>query len=123
MLKLIFNKYNFLLILYINFLFILHVIAYVNQNEHPNILLFVVDDLRPALGCYSDSYAFTPNIDRIANEGIIFSKAFAQVSFLLRLNLNILIIEQFRMTRSHKSLSKVVSLICVLKPQIISTEQ
>ena len=29
----------------------------------PNILFIAVDDLRPAMGCYGDSYAITPNLD------------------------------------------------------------
>ena len=38
----------------------------------PNILLVVVDDLKPSLGCYGDKKAVTPNIDRLASSGIIF---------------------------------------------------
>lgn len=45
----------------------------------PNFLLIIVDDLRPALGCYSDGASFTPNIDRIAKNGITFRRAYAQV--------------------------------------------
>ena len=33
----------------------------------PNVLLIVVDDLRPALGAYGDTLAITPNIDRLAS--------------------------------------------------------
>ncbi|XP_011502081.1 PREDICTED: iduronate 2-sulfatase isoform X2 [Ceratosolen solmsi marchali] len=43
-----------------------------------NFLLVIVDDLRPALGCYGDRRAHTPNIDRLASEGIRFEKAYAQ---------------------------------------------
>ena len=35
----------------------------------PNILLIMVDDLRPALGCYGDAAAVTPNIDRLGRAG------------------------------------------------------
>ncbi|XP_042230412.1 iduronate 2-sulfatase-like isoform X2 [Homarus americanus] len=45
---------------------------------HPNVLLIVVDDLRPALGCYGDSLALTPNIDSLALHGTILTRAFAQ---------------------------------------------
>ena len=38
----------------------------------PNILLIVVDDLKPSLGCYGDKRALTPNIDRLASSGVIF---------------------------------------------------
>ncbi|VGO18630.1 sulfatase [Pontiella sulfatireligans] len=42
----------------------------------PNILFISVDDLRPELGCYGQDYMITPNIDRLADEGVLFEKAF-----------------------------------------------
>ncbi len=44
----------------------------------PNILFISIDDLRPALGVYEDPLAITPNIDRLASEGITFREAFCQ---------------------------------------------
>lgn len=44
-----------------------------------NVLFIVVDDLRPALGCYGDKRAITPNIDRLASKGVLFKNAYAQV--------------------------------------------
>ncbi|XP_018406143.1 PREDICTED: iduronate 2-sulfatase isoform X1 [Cyphomyrmex costatus] len=44
----------------------------------PNILLIIVDDLRTTLGCYGDVNAYTPNIDSLAEDGIVFTEAFAQ---------------------------------------------
>lgn len=44
-----------------------------------NILFIVVDDLRPALRCYGDEIAVTPNIDTLASNSIIFKNAYAQV--------------------------------------------
>ena len=38
------------------------------KNESPNILMIIVDDLRPQLGCYGATETLSPNIDRIANE-------------------------------------------------------
>jgi len=32
-----------------------------------NVLLLVVDDLRPALGAYGDPLAITPNIDKLSS--------------------------------------------------------
>ncbi|XP_055932553.1 iduronate 2-sulfatase-like [Argiope bruennichi] len=43
-----------------------------------NVLFIVVDDLRPALGCYGDKKAITPNIDQLASKGIVFKNAYAQ---------------------------------------------
>lgn len=43
-----------------------------------NVLFVVVDDLRPTLGCYGDPDARTPNIDRLAEEGLTFTRAYCQ---------------------------------------------
>jgi arylsulfatase A-like enzyme len=47
-------------------------------QEKPNVLFVIVDDLRPLLGCYGDAVAVTPNIDRLAGEGMLFERAYAQ---------------------------------------------
>jgi iduronate 2-sulfatase len=36
--------------------------------ERPNLLLVIVDDLKPALGVYGDVDAFTPNLDHLAEK-------------------------------------------------------
>ncbi len=43
--------------------------------EPYNVLLIVADDLGIELGCYGDSQAVTPNIDRLAKEGVRFEVA------------------------------------------------
>ena len=43
----------------------------------PNILWIVAEDHSPDLGSYGDSYAITPNLDRLATEGTRFTRAFA----------------------------------------------
>lgn len=45
----------------------------------PNFLIFFVDDLRPELGSYGADHIHSPNIDRIAEEGIQFDKAYCNV--------------------------------------------
>lgn len=42
----------------------------------PNVLLICVDDLKPVLGCYGDKIVKSPNIDRLAQRGVLFEKAF-----------------------------------------------
>jgi iduronate 2-sulfatase len=44
--------------------------------ERPNVLLILVDDLKPALGCYGDPTAITPSIDRLAARGMRFELAY-----------------------------------------------
>lgn len=46
-----------------------------NDEKKQNILLIIVDDLRPQLGCYGNTIAKTPNIDRFASEGTLFTRA------------------------------------------------
>lgn len=63
-------------------------------NQKPNILFLIADDLSIRLGCYGDDSALTPNIDRLAKNGITFTHAYSQgsvcipsrTSFMLGLN-------------------------------------
>ena len=43
-----------------------------------NVLFLPVDDLRPYLGCYGSPTAITPNIDRLAARGTVFTRAYCQ---------------------------------------------
>ncbi|ELZ98895.1 putative sulfatase [Haloferax mucosum ATCC BAA-1512] len=46
--------------------------------RHPNVVLLIFDTLRvDALSCYSDDAVETPNIDRVAEEGVRFENAFS----------------------------------------------
>lgn len=65
-----------------NILVILSLI-FVFVNGKPNVLMIIVDDLRPALGCYGDKNAFTPNIDKLAQKSFLFNNAFVQVIIII----------------------------------------
>jgi len=44
----------------------------------PNILFLCMDDLKPELGCYGSSTVKTPNIDRLAQHGVLFEHHYVQ---------------------------------------------
>jgi arylsulfatase A-like enzyme len=43
--------------------------------ERPNILWFIVDDMSANFACYGEKLVPTPNVDRLAREGVRFAKA------------------------------------------------
>jgi len=74
---------------FINFLFVSFLIS-CNQNprktssfedtiQKPNVLFIAVDDLRPELNCYGKNQIHSPNIDKLAESGITFTRAYCNV--------------------------------------------
>jgi iduronate 2-sulfatase len=47
-------------------------------DEHPNVLLLCIDDLRPELGCYGVEYIESPHIDSLAEGGRAFVHHYVQ---------------------------------------------
>jgi arylsulfatase A-like enzyme len=45
--------------------------------DRPNILWITSEDNGPQLGCYGDSFATTPNLDALANRGLIYLHAWS----------------------------------------------
>ncbi len=45
--------------------------------DRPNILWISCEDISPNLGCYGDDYATTPNIDGLADQGVVFQGCFS----------------------------------------------
>jgi arylsulfatase A-like enzyme len=56
----------------------LNSLAQNNKNIRPNFVFFLVDDLGYSdVGCYGSNYYKTPNIDKLAYEGVRFTNAYA----------------------------------------------
>ncbi len=49
------------------------------QTERLNILWLSCEDISPTLSFYGDSTAHTPNLDKLAKESLVFTRAFATV--------------------------------------------
>ncbi len=49
--------------------------------KQPNVLFILCDDIRPAaIGCYGSKHVKTPNMDRLAKEGVLFQNTFCTTS-------------------------------------------
>ncbi|BDD00774.1 sulfatase [Persicobacter psychrovividus] len=46
-------------------------------DQRPNIIWLVAEDLSPRWACYGDSLAYTPNINKLAEEGVVFDNVFS----------------------------------------------
>jgi arylsulfatase A-like enzyme/alpha-L-arabinofuranosidase len=57
-------------------------VSYIVLRSEPryNVLFIAVDDLKPVLNCYGESQIVSPNIDRLANRGMVFTNAYCQWS-------------------------------------------
>lgn len=51
-------------------------VASLFAQQKPNVLLILVDDLKPALGCYGDPVAKTPHLDALVSRGMRFDMAY-----------------------------------------------
>ncbi len=49
-----------------------------SESSKPNVIFICVDDLRPNMGCYGDSRAVTPHLDKLAGRGVTFNNAYCQ---------------------------------------------
>jgi arylsulfatase A-like enzyme len=49
------------------------------SDKQPNVLFICIDDLRPELGCYGNDHIKSPNIDRLAESGAVFTRHYVSV--------------------------------------------
>lgn len=53
--------------------------SHLSDNHRPNIILILPDQQRPdSLGCFGAAAAQTPNIDALANSGVVFDNCYVQ---------------------------------------------
>lgn len=49
-----------------------------NSVDQPNVLFIIADDLADRLSSYNDSVACSPNLDKLAEKGVLFANTFCQ---------------------------------------------
>jgi iduronate 2-sulfatase len=70
------NRFKLMLLI----CFLVNVLSDGRAIGQSNVLIILVDDLKPNLGCYGDPLAKTPNIDRLAASGMRFEMAYCNQS-------------------------------------------
>lgn len=49
------------------------------MKRFKNVLMIIVDDLRPEINCFGKKKLHTPNLDALAREGLLFDHAYCQI--------------------------------------------
>ena len=77
------NSFKFKILLWLCCIMIIYSAKAGSKGEisktSPNVLFIAIDDLRPELGCYGNDYIHSPNIDRLAESGAVFTNHFVSV--------------------------------------------
>ncbi len=53
--------------------------SFAQETERKNVLMIIVDDLRPELNCFGYDYMITPNIDKLASSAVMFNNAYCNI--------------------------------------------
>jgi iduronate 2-sulfatase len=61
-----------------------------NENRK-NVILFLVDDLKPTLGTYGDPVAISPSIDRLSEMGLRFNNAYCNQAVCMASRYNLML--------------------------------
>ena len=62
-----------------------------SSTEAPNVLLILVDDLKPAIRGFGDETAVTPHIDELINSGVRFDRAYSNQAVCVASRNNLLL--------------------------------
>ncbi|MGB2274127.1 MAG: sulfatase-like hydrolase/transferase [Flavicella sp.] len=62
----------------LKFIILVFVFFSCNSQTNKNVLLIIVDDLKPTLSCYGNSDIITPNFDKLASKSVVFTNNHAQ---------------------------------------------
>jgi len=62
------------------YIFIIISLSSFSQEKKQNILFIGVDDLRPLINSYGHEQMITPNINKLASEGVQFNQAYTNVA-------------------------------------------
>src|SRR3954454_16266777 len=60
-----------------SFFLLITSLAVYGDSSHPNSLWISSEDHGPHMGCYGDTYATTPNVDKLAAKGMLYLHAWS----------------------------------------------
>ena len=60
--------------------FVLPIYNRSNRDKKTQYFIYFVDDFRPKINSYGESNMITPNIDKLASEGLQFNNAFTNIA-------------------------------------------
>jgi len=69
-------KFKICFVVFASLIHLADAFAATAESSRPNVLMILVDDLKPVLGCYGDDIAKTPSMDALAARGMRFDAAY-----------------------------------------------